>query len=133
MNYTEALAESFRARFPEMTAIYSNVDPAREWNGETSIEFAETDAATDKYITGETRRRLMFAVAVRSETQEEAAGAGKEIRRILKETLTEMENNRVFECWTLEEEGTTPDARGLTVGESFYWFQNFTITEFKTR
>ena len=31
--------------------------------------------------------------------------------------------------WTIEDEGTTPDIRGLVLGESFYWFLDFKIKE----
>ncbi|MBR0226137.1 MAG: hypothetical protein IJL92_08785 [Thermoguttaceae bacterium] len=128
MNYTESLAEIFRRRLPGL-AIYSNVDPAREWNGTQSVEFIETDSALEYYISGAYRRYVNVAVAIRAESQDEASTTGQGLKEILTEVLDEIKDNGVIESWTYGDEGTTPDARGVASGESFYWYQDFQIVE----
>lgn len=128
MNYTKTLAETLSARAPGI-AIYSNVDPTREWNGIKTVEFMETDAETTKFISGDARRRRNIAMAVRSESEEESEQLGQWLKSIFFDALDEILINGDFLSWSYVDEGTAPDSRGVATGESFYWYMNVEITE----
>lgn len=128
MNLTELLAENMRIRFPG-ALIYSNVDPTREWNGTPTVEFIETDRVTQNYISSAFRTRIAAAMAIRAETEEEAAEYGEFLKIALFETLDEIKNRGDFESWAFVGSGTTPDARGVATGESFYWYLDFHVLE----
>ena len=132
MNYTEILAAKFRDRLPGWE-VYSAVDPSREWNGTPTVEFIETDSTTENYISGASRKRVALAVAVRAEAREAAEAIGDGIKIALAETLDEIKNSGVFENWAFVGSGTTPDARGVATGESFYWYLDFHIVELYKR
>lgn len=128
MNYTEILAEYLRPRVPAFL-VFSNVDPAREWNGTPTIEFMETDAETKKYISGQTQRAVNVSMAVRAETEETASEIGRSLKADVGDALDWLAERQEIQTWTFEEEGTTPDARGVASGESFYWYLDIRILE----
>lgn len=129
-NYPEILAARFKKLFPK-TAVYSNVDPAREWQGTTTIEFTETDATRERYISGASRRVVSLSAAIRAENQREAANVGVALKTLLICTLSDWSGGGYIRSYSIEDEGTTPDARGVVLGESFYWYIDFKIEEHK--
>ena len=106
MNYPEILATRFKKLFPK-TTIYSNVDPAREWQGVTTIEFAETESTRERYISGATRRVVSLSVAIRAESQSEGSKVGATLKPLLMCILDDMSIDFIND-WTIEDEGTTP-------------------------
>ena len=133
-SYPVYFAERARIRYPSAAErIYSNVDPSREWTGEGTLEFTESaDAATTTFISGGTRTRRALSMAARVPTEEIANSVGEALRDFIKTELEELKTARLIIAWTMDPPGVLADARGLAIGESFYCYIDFSITEQST-
>lgn len=111
--------------------IYSNIDPSRNFNGRWSLEFAEREIQTINYITGATRARRRLTAAVRAASDVQAAALAEDFRPFLLEILSQGKADGRFSDYAIEQEEIGADARGLSIGESFYAFIDFVIVENK--
>lgn len=120
-NWAQYLAEQLRpivSPYP----VYSYCNPAREYNGETLVEFNENEQLTQTLLNGDELRQIKLVVSCRAPKYEQAAALIEATMKALEEVL----QNVVF-YW--EEEGVDPDVRGIVEGESFHGYAQFTILE----
>ena len=129
MNYCAAFAESALIVFTGFV-VYSNVDPAREWNGSTTIEFNEPEDPTTKaFLSGrEMVEREIYGI-VRAKTYVEASDVSLVLRRFCEEAAGKLEADGQIYAWSIEECGTTADSRGVVEGESFYGYVKVNLIE----
>ena len=129
MNYCEYFANELKKIFPSFE-VYSNIDPTREFVGNPILEFSEVSSETIRFITGSKRKELSLSMAARAADQTKAFKIGQRVRSIV-ESLIEDLVGRTLDGWVEIDEGVVPDARGITLGESFYWYMDFKILEKK--
>lgn len=122
-----------RSGLSSNVSVYSNVDPSREWNGATSIEFNEPDEP--KIISSvfgyEYATRSVYAI-VRSASTTEAESMANELAEICATIASALLELEQIYAWSIDESGTTADARGIVEGESFYGYVKISITERKS-
>lgn len=130
-DWTIALADYCRERLPpELIEVYSDYNPSREWDGLPSLEFSVRDVKQTNFITGGYVREIALSALTRGldERQAETTIIWA-LNMAIKQALNEWQNNNTIQGWTLKEIATSPDARGLATGESFYGYVDFTIYE----
>lgn len=129
MNYCSYLAADTTTNFPNFE-VYSNVDPAREWNGTPTIEFNEPDdPKTTSTISGAAIvTRSVYAIA-RTESCEDAETVLFELCERCTKALDALLKTGTIDAFAIDERGITADVRGIVEGESFYGYVKFLITE----
>ena len=129
MNYCEYFADLARDAFPEC-AVYSNVDPTREWNGTPTLEFNEPDEPTTRgFLSGfalTTRTLYMIARAATTTGAEELASR---LYDFAVSRASALQANGAVHAWSIANAGTSSDVRGIVEGESFYGYLEITLTE----
>ena len=110
--------------------VYSNVDPAREWNGAATVEFNEpNDPQTRTFLSGGSEvTRDVYAIA-RAATQSEADSLKTVLRDICESAASRLLSENKIYAWAVDETGTTADARGIVEGESFYGYVRLILIE----
>lgn len=129
MNYCEYFANELKKIFPSFE-VYSNIDPTREFVGNPILEFSEVSSETIRFITGCKRKEISLSMAARAADQTKAFKIGQRVRSIV-DSLIEDLVGKTIDGWIESDEGVVPDARGITLGESFYWYMDFKILEKK--
>lgn len=130
-DWTIALADYCRERLPpEVIEVYSDYNPSREWDGSPTLEFSVRNIQQTNFITGGFVREITLSAVTRSldERQAETTIIWA-LNTALKQALNEWQSANTIQGWTLIEIATSPDARGLATGESFYGYVDFIIYE----
>lgn len=112
--------------------VYSNIDPTRNWNGETIVEIGEPDEATFvPFISGDYLIKHTIVATCRAQTRDVAGRNMQGVKSLLVNLNELLLKNNEIEAWSIENEGATPDIRGIVAGDSFYGYLEFSITEKK--
>lgn len=132
INWCEWLREQTAARAPQSASrIFSNIDPLRNFGGVWSLEYTERNTDTIYYISGATRAQRRLSAAFRASTDLQAGALADDFIPTLLQILAQGKLEGRFNSYFIEQKEIGADARGLTVGESFYAFIDFTIVENK--
>ena len=113
-----------------VAVVYSNVDPAREWNGATTVEFNEpNEPQTQTCLSGSDATSHDVYAIVRAATYSEAEEFKALLRDVCEEIAASLTSENTIYAWAIAESGVTADARGIVEGESFYGYVHITLTE----
>ena len=127
LNYCEYIKSALEQSYPA-AAIYSNLDPTREYRGGLLVEISEPDAPEiNTFISGEEQIRRAVYVTARAETPEAAVFALEKIELKINEIFREPPPSLI--AWYIESRGTLPDATGIVSGASFYAFFELHLIE----
>lgn len=130
-NYPEFYAQYVRENAADAN-VYSNIDPARNWDGETIVEIGEQDVQEITwFISGNCLIDRKILIACRSQTRDAARQYLRLIRRLIDRASELLRDEGEIETWCVEDEGATPDIRGIVAGESFYSYYEIKLTEKK--
>lgn len=128
-NYPEFFAQYVRENAPGVN-VYSNIDPARNWNGETIVEIGESEEKESTwFISGNCLIDSKIVVTVRAQTFREAGAFLKGIKRLINRASDLLIENGEIDAWSVESWGETPDIRGIVAGESFYSYYEIKLSE----
>ena len=130
-NWCEWIADALQP-FAGSAALYSNVDPDREFQGGVMLEVMEGESETTSFISGKSIIERSFTVACRAETYETAAEIAENVQRILSAALFTSFHDGEIERYYFEERDAAPDELGLNSGQSFAGYVKFKLTESAT-
>ena len=126
-NWAQVLATDLAARF-ERVDVFSNVDPAREWVGKTTIEVNVNAIERVNLITAGAFVDNQIVVACRALTYDVAAALTVELKDAIAELITSYKLANTINDGVITGSDVTPDIRGITEGASFYGVVNLTLT-----
>lgn len=130
-NWCEYFAERARSEFSDLT-VYSNVDPTREWNGATTLEFNEPDEPTTRtFLAGSALVSRNVYMIVRAATTSDLDELTTRLYDFAIEQAAALQASGTVHSWSIENSGSTPDSRGIVEGESFYGYVEITLVERK--
>lgn len=127
-NWAQAIAADLSA-VVENVAIYSNVDPTREFNGATSIEVNVNSVERVPLISGGAFVDYNVVVACRALTFDDAAALAVDVKDKVAAIIDALVADNSIISGVLTSLEVQPDLRGITEGESFYGVINLTLTE----
>ena len=127
-NWAQAIAADLSA-VVENIAIYSNVDPTREFNGATSIEVNVNSVERVPLISGGAFVDYNVVIACRALTFDAAAALAVDVKDKVATIIDALVADNSIVSGVLTSLEVTPDLRGITEGESFYGVINLTLTE----
>ena len=127
-NWAQAIAADLSA-VVENIAIYSNVDPTREFNGATSIEVNVNSVERVPLISGGSFVDYNVVIACRALTFDAAAALAVDVKDKVATIIDALVADNSIVSGVLTSLEVTPDLRGITEGESFYGVINLTLTE----
>jgi hypothetical protein len=127
-NWAQAIAADLSA-VVENVAIYSNVDPTREFNGATSIEVNVNSVERVPLISGGAFVDYNVVIACRALTFDAAAALAVDVKDKVATIIDALVADNSIVSGVLTSLEVTPDLRGITEGESFYGVINLTLTE----
>lgn len=127
-NWAQAIAADLSA-VVENVAIYSNVDPTREFNGATSIEVNVNSVERVPLISGGAFVDYNVVIACRALTFDDAAALAVDVKDKVATIIDALVADNSIISGVLTSLEVTPDLRGITEGESFYGVINLTLTE----
>ncbi len=130
-DWTVELANYCRENLPNGDIeVYSDHNPYREWVGTPTLEFSVRDVNQINFISGGYKREIAMSALTRGENERQSETLTLWVlNTALRNALNELKSDNRIEGWTIEEIATSPDARGLATGESFYGYVDFTIYE----
>ena len=126
-NWAQVLATDLATRF-EGFDVFSNVDPAREWVGKTTIEVNVNAIERVNLISAGAFVDNQIVVACRALTYDVAAALTVELKDAIAELITSYKLANTINDGVITGSEVTPDIRGITEGASFYGVVNLTIT-----
>ena len=127
-NWAQAIAADLSA-VVENVAIYSNVDPAREFTGATSIEVNVNSVERVPLISGGAFVDYNVVIACRALTFDDAAALAVDVKDKVATIIDALVADKSIISGVLTSLEVTPDLRGITEGESFYGVINLTLSE----
>lgn len=127
-NWCEILAGQIRY-WSHGVAVYSNLDPSREWAGAPMIELSTREISQQNFLSGDYQTTHALSALMRCESESVASATVDELVTIIDKSLEALRSRGQIAGFTLEQSGVTPDARGVVSGESFYGYVDFTLTE----
>lgn len=127
-NWAQAIAADLSA-VVENVAIYSNVDPTREFNGATSIEVNVNSVERVPLISGGAFVDYNVVIACRALTFDDAAALAVDVKDNVATIIDALVADNSIISGVLTSLEVQPDLRGITEGESFYGVINITLTE----
>lgn len=125
-NFIELFGEYIAAKLP-LIKVYGNVDPAREWGGQSTVEFALNKQTTRTLLSGATLTLFDVTAACRCGTDRDALALAASVKALLYDFLTILANDDTIWSFAFDDFGITADARGLVEGLSFYGFVDFSF------
>lgn len=112
--------------------VFSNIDPTRNWNGESIVEIGEPEEAKfTTFLDGEYIVEHKIVATCRAETRDAAQRYLQGVKNLIVNINDKLLKNNDIYAWSFESEGATPDIRGIIAGESFYCYLEFSIMEKK--
>ena len=126
-NWAQVLATDLAARF-EGVDVFSNIDPAREWVGKTTIEVNVNAIERVNLISASAFVDNQIVVACRALTYDVAAALTVELKDAIAELITSYKLANTINDGVITGSEVTPDIRGITEGASFYGVVNLTLT-----
>lgn len=127
-NWAQVIAADLAATVSGV-AIYSNVDPAREFTGATTVEINVNSVERVPLISGGAFADYNVVIACRALTFADADALMIEIKDTVETLIDSYIANLQIIDGILTGQDVTPDLRGITEGESFYGVLNLTLTE----
>lgn len=127
-NWAQAIAADLSA-VVENVAIYSNVDPTREFNGATSIEVNVNSVERVPLISGGAFVDYNVVIACRALTFDDAAALAVDVKDKVATIIDALVADNSIISGVLTSLEVQPDLRGITEGESFYGVINLTLAE----
>lgn len=130
MNWTGYLKELAGYYAGDNWTVYDNVDPARVWDGEPTIEFARRGVETTPYLSGDYSEATQLSLFTRAETETKADEAARAVfARVVTVALDALLKTDKISGYRIDRQGVFADERGASIGESFSGFVDFTIFE----
>ena len=126
INYIELFGDYIAAKLPQLK-VYGNIDPAREWLGQPTVEFNQNTQNTRTFISGGSLTTFEATAACRCATDRDAAELAASVKALLYDFLDMLLNDGTICTYAFDDSGITADARGLAEGLSFYGFVDFTF------
>lgn len=142
IDYSRIIADRIRAAIGDGLAlddvtldpadVYDNADPNREWLGATTVEVDEIDVATTPYLDGRIRDRVAFVVLVRAQRRKSAVSLALWLSsNVVEPALSELAASGALDDYAIDGLAAAPDARNLSVGETFAARVSYTTHERK--
>lgn len=127
-NWAQVLADDLSITIDDV-AIYSNVDPAREWTGAASIEINVNAVNRVALISGGAFLDYQVVVACRALTFDAADDLATTLKEKVETLIDSYIANLSIIDGVITSQEVAPDIRGINEGESFYGLLNVTLTE----
>ena len=127
-NWAEQLATDLASSVDDVV-IYSNVDPAREFNGASTVEINVNAVNRVPLISGGAFLDYQVVIACRAITYDDANDLAVEIKGDVETLIDSYKSAKTIVDGVVTALTIDPDIRGINEGESFYGVLNVTITE----
>lgn len=128
-NWSQAIADVLPTFLLDPVAIYSNVDPAREFNGAATIEINVNSVERVPLINGGAFVDYNVVIACRALTFDAAAALAANVETQTRIIIGGWIADKSIISGMITSVEIQPDLRGITEGESFYGVINLTLTE----
>ena len=127
-NWPEQLATDIASVF-DGVAVYSNVDPSREWTGAKTIEFNVNGFERTPLLSGGAYLDFQIVAACRAKTFEDANDLAESLAEEVEKRIAAYKTGGSLFDGVITSTEITADARGLIEGESFYGLVNALFIE----